>query len=430
MESIVEVLYSIARKIAHRVWRELAILTALYVIWSNLKASLGGTPATLLILASLAAIFSIRPVRVRVIDFWRIQRQRYLYARAFSLSPTLAEFPPVIIRIERGEHSTTVIARLQHGTTVEDLEKIREPLAVTLHLGSVRVVRDNTDASLVSLVFVRGAPLTGKVLAWPGDLSRETSMWDRLPLGLDEEGTQTSIFLPEHSLLVAGEPGSGKTRFLALLLMFIITCPSVKLYIFDPKEVDLVDYEPFCERFIGGDIDAAVEVLQHLRELMNERYKQLRDLHLKKVTPDCGLGHIVVVIDELHFYIAAGKQGKEFAEGLRDLVARARAAGIILILATQKPSSDTIPTSIRDNVSLRVAFRCGSLDASATILGQGWAGEGYNAATIPLADRGVAYLLADAGIPQLFRSYYVDESQQTSAIEAACELRELKEGDV
>lgn len=52
------------------------------------------------------------------------------------------------------------------------------------------------------------------------------------------------------------------------------------------------------------------------------------------------------------------KAAKEFSNSLRDLIARGRAAGIIVMLAAQKPSADTVPSAIRDLVGLRLAFRC------------------------------------------------------------------------
>ncbi len=67
---------------------------------------------------------------------------------------------------------------------------------------------------------------------------------------------------------------------------------------------------------------------------------------------------------------------------MRDLVARGRAAGIIVVAATQKPSADVIPTSLRDLFGFRCALRCNTPQASDTILGQGWASLGFDAAKV------------------------------------------------
>jgi S-DNA-T family DNA segregation ATPase FtsK/SpoIIIE len=120
-----------------------------------------------------------------------------------------------------------------------------------------------------------------------------------------------------------------------------------------------------------------------------------------------------VACDELAFYLTCEdrKQQKEFATLLRDLVARGRAAGIIVCAATQKPAADVIPSALRDLFGFRLALRCNTPQASDTVLGQGWASMGYNASTISPADRGVGLLLAEDGIPTRLSTYYLGDAQ-------------------
>jgi DNA segregation ATPase FtsK/SpoIIIE, S-DNA-T family len=138
-----------------------------------------------------------------------------------------------------------------------------------------------------------------------------------------------------------------------------------------------------------------------------------------------GLALHVVVIDELAHYLTASdrKERSEFADLLRDLVSRGRAAGIIVLAATQKPSADVVPTSIRDLFGFRWAMRCSTPQASDTILGSGWASAGYSAADIDPATRGVGYLLHEGGIPQRIRSYYLDDSDLASLSKRAEQVR-------
>ncbi len=72
---------------------------------------------------------------------------------------------------------------------------------------------------------------------------------------------------------------------------------------------------------------------------------------------------------------------------------------MIVIAATQKPSNDIVPTFVRDLFSFRMALRCTTPEASDTILGQGWAKEGYSASTLDPTSRGVGYLLAEGAVP-------------------------------
>ena len=99
----------------------------------------------------------------------------------------------------------------------------------------------------------------------------------------------------------------------------------------------------------------------------------------------------------------------ELTETLRDLISRGRAAGMIVIAATQKPSNDIIPTFVRDLFSFRMALRCTTPEASDTILGQGWAKQGYSASTLDPTARGVGYLLAEGAVPVKLRTHYLDD---------------------
>jgi len=135
---------------------------------------------------------------------------------------------------------------------------------------------------------------------------------------------------------------------------------------------------------------------------------------------------ILVVIDELAYFSATvgePKQQKEFITLVRDLVARGRAAGIIVVAATQRPSADIVPTSLRDLLGYRLAFRCSTNSSSDVILGHGWANEGYTAADIDPGARGVGWLIAEGGVPRRMRSAYLSDDQVTQIAGRAAKLR-------
>ena len=124
---------------------------------------------------------------------------------------------------------------------------------------------------------------------------------------------------------------------------------------------------------------------------------------MRKVRREDGLALHLVVCDELAFYLTLPdkRQRQEFAELLRDLVARGRAAGVIVCAAKQKPGTDVVPSALRDLFGFRLALRCNMPQASDTILGQGWATAGADASTIPGGQRGVGYLWSPADIGRL-----------------------------
>jgi DNA segregation ATPase FtsK/SpoIIIE-like protein len=118
-----------------------------------------------------------------------------------------------------------------------------------------------------------------------------------------------------------------------------------------------------------------------------------------------------VGIEELAYFTNGPdrKAAQAFSTLLRDFVARGRAAGMVTVATTQKPSADVVPTFLRDLFGFRWALRCSTPDASDTILGRGWASQGYSAAQVDPATRGVGLLLQEGGIPVRLRACYLDD---------------------
>ena len=253
---------------------------------------------------------------------------------------------------------------------------------------------------------------------WPRDRSpgrgsgSRPHLWGGLPLGYDEDDALVILELAGHHLLLGGEPGAGKSNALSLVVAAAALDPATELWCFDGKLVELAAWRRSARRFVGADIEEATAVLGELQAEMEERYPLLLERGLRKIDRDTGCGLIVVVIDELALYTQGkGKPRDEFVELLRDIVARGRAAGIVVVAATQKPASDIVPTSIRDLFGCRLALRCSTRDASDTVLGAGWATEGYSASDIDPAHRGVGYLLAEGALPTRMRCFVLEDDQ-------------------
>jgi DNA segregation ATPase FtsK/SpoIIIE, S-DNA-T family len=188
--------------------------------------------------------------------------------------------------------------------------------------------------------------------------------------------------------------------------------PSVALWLFDGKLVELAPWKDCAERFVGPDVELAISVLEELRGEVDRRYTELLANQVRKVTPNSGLRLHVLVIDELALYVAGvdKKLANRFAELLRDLVARGRAAGIIVLAATQKPSIDIVPSALRDLFGFRWAFRCATREASDTVLGSGWASQGHSAADIEPRMRGMGLLLHEGGVPIRPRTFHLTDA--------------------
>jgi S-DNA-T family DNA segregation ATPase FtsK/SpoIIIE len=94
-----------------------------------------------------------------------------------------------------------------------------------------------------------------------------------------------------------------------------------------------------------------------------------------------------------------------------------------LILATQRPSSQIVDTALRDLFGYRCAFRCTTGTSSDIVLGHGWAANGYDASLIDPLARGVAWLLAEDGLPRRIKVAYLDDGQVAALARRAALLR-------
>ncbi len=259
------------------------------------------------------------------------------------------------------------------------------------------------------------------------------SIYEPVPFGVDENGEPVEVTLIYRNLLAGGEPGSGKSSLLNTIIAHIALCSDARLWLLDGKLVELGPWEPVADVFVGNDIAHANDCLRTLQAEMDSRYVRLRAEHRRKILPEDGCDVIVCVIDELAFFsvtVGTKDQQEEFKTLVRDLVARGRAAGIIMIVATQRPSADIIPTSLRDLFGYRVAFRCTTDSSSDIILSVGWASEGFSAKDIPPDDsyRGVGYLLAEGGLPRRFKAAYLNDDQISAVIAHALRIRRRPAG--
>lgn len=257
--------------------------------------------------------------------------------------------------------------------------------------------------------------------------ARSLSIHDPVYLGQDESGNPVSMSLPGRSVLFAGSPNAGKSAALQVCTAHTMLCRDVRrAFFFDAKQVEMGMWAPVATEFVGPDLEQANDVLRMLGAEMDGLYGQMLASGVRKI--DRGDGYTLVVVDELAFYTSVygePKQQKEFARLLRDVVARGRAAGIIPLLATQRPSSDVVPTSLRDLVVYRAAFSVVNDASSDVILGDGWANAGYSAATIPASDdmAGVSLLRHESSVPIKLRWAYLRDPDLKAIITTAAALR-------
>lgn len=334
--------------------------------------------------------------------------------------------PPTLVKTREFPAGRIYVLELPIGLHIESLEKRLGELAVGLGALSVRVQASRAGARYVELTVLNSDAFRSE---YPSPLlTLDTcSLWDPIVIGIGEDGGPVTINLFEHNLLIGGEPGSGKSVALSSIVAAAALDPSVHMVLLDGKEVELSMWLDVAGEFVGRSQEEAVRVLEDVQSEMEERYQELAATRKRKIERSGPEGLILVVIDELALYLRGGEKSLRdgFAEVLRDLIARGRAAGIIVVAATQKPSHDIVPTFIRDLFAYRLALRSTSPEASDTILGQGWASQGYSASLIDPQKRGVGYLLAEGGIPRQMLSANIRDEDLERLISKAIEARQL-----
>ena len=239
------------------------------------------------------------------------------------------------------------------------------------------------------------------------------SMYDPIYLGVDEFGEPVYVRIIYRNILAGGEPGGGKSGLLNTIIAHAALSVNTRLVLFDGKQVELGMWDDIADEFVGPDLDHAILTMLRLQQVMDNRYTWLRAHRRRKIDPRDGLSVIVVVIDEIALYSATlgtEQQQKQFTALLRDLVARGRAAAMPVVAATQRPSVDIIPKSLRDLFGYRAAFRCTSTGSSNIVLGDGWSEAGFSATDIRPLNQGVAYLIAEGGVPRRIKVAYLSDA--------------------
>ncbi|WP_255477661.1 FtsK/SpoIIIE domain-containing protein, partial [Frigoribacterium sp. 9N] len=253
------------------------------------------------------------------------------------------------------------------------------------------------------------------------DWSAEFSL-ARVPFAIDENGALISMALIESNILLGGIPGGGKSGGSTALIAGMSQIEHVALIGLDPKMVELL---PWRDRFsiVATDDDHASFVLAALLGEMDRRYVWLSENYdrtkAKKFSESMiNLEHplLVVVIDELAELVSGGSTKLEVdeqkfrASAIRRLIAKGRAAGIVVDTATQKPGSDIIPTSLRDLIAQRIAYSTSNPQMTETILGQGSASSGGLAHTIAASEKGVCYIINEGSRePVRARTFWVPD---------------------
>jgi S-DNA-T family DNA segregation ATPase FtsK/SpoIIIE len=264
-------------------------------------------------------------------------------------------------------------------------------------------------------------PATGTIPVGP-----MLSMYDPIHVGSDEFGQPFYIRLIYKNLLAAGEPGGGKSGLLNTLAAHAALSARSRTVLFDAKQVELGMWDDIADEFVGPDMPKALITLLRLQKVMDNRNTWLAAHRRRKIEPSDGLNVITSIFDEIAVFatvLGTEQEQRLFVSLLRDLVARGRNVAMPVIAATQRPSVDIIPKSLRDLFGYRAAFRCTSTGSSDIILGDGWSAAGISATDISPVNPGECQLIAEGGVPERVKVSYLSDADITALADYAAWTR-------
>jgi DNA segregation ATPase FtsK/SpoIIIE, S-DNA-T family len=320
-------------------------------------------------------------------------------ARAMLLERTLQDFGNQVrvVQIDTGPVITQFEIELEAGLRVSRIMSLADDLAIALAVPSVRIVAPIPGKTTVGIEVpndYRNVVRLGEVIAGVSDQSREC----RIPLflGKDVKGQPLIFDLAEMPhLLMAGRTGTGKSVCLNAMILSILMTKrpdEVKMILIDPKKVELSQYKriPHLMHPVVTDMKRAESILAWACEKMDERYEFLRRAEVRNIAAYNRLGadeiyarlapeddeerkriptfmpYIVIVADELAEIMMTAE--KEVEQHIVRLAQLARAVGVHLILATQKPVVDVVTGLIKGNLPARIAFQVTNRSDSRVVL--------------------------------------------------------------
>lgn len=239
------------------------------------------------------------------------------------------------------------------------------------------------------------------------EYSRPKTAYAPILLGMNAEGERFYRDLHKMpNLLIGGIPGSGKSVLLHSIILSLIHAHA-RLFLIDPKLVEFNIYDGSRQvEAMGSTVEDTIEIINSVHKIMDSRFSRLtknkcRNVHEynKKVGPNKRMRPVVVVVDEWADIVL---QDKSVQKPLCVIAQKGRAAGISIILATQRPSSDVISGLIKANFSGRISMRVATKLESRIILDQP-GGETINSVGVGL------YIDHRVSEPVLFRAPWIED---------------------
>ncbi|HDV6042964.1 TPA: DNA translocase FtsK [Staphylococcus pseudintermedius] len=293
--------------------------------------------------------------------------------------------PAEVVNVVEGPSVTRFELSVERGVKVSRITALQDDIKMALAAKDIRIEAPIPGTSLVGIEVPN--PHTTKVnissiLSHPAFKNAESKLTVAMGNRINNEPLLMDIAKTPHAL-IAGATGSGKSVSINSILISLLYRnhpEELRLLLIDPKIVELAPYNglPHLVAPVITDVKAATQSLKWAVDEMERRFKLFAHHHVRnisafnnKVNYDQRIPKIVIVIDELADLMMMAPQDVE--QSIARLAQKARACGIHMLVATQRPSVNVITGLIKANIPTRIAFMVSSSVDSRTILDSGGA---------------------------------------------------------
>jgi len=323
-----------------------------------------------------------------------------VHATAQLLEKVLLNFKikAKVVDVQMGPVITQYELRLEKGTRIKKIQQLQDDLGVELRTGSVRIVAPIPGKNTVGVELpneYRQMVRLRDIMEASPDANEKLALPLFLGKGVTGDPIVADLAKMPH-LLIAGQTGTGKSVCLNSIIVSILMTRSpeqVRMLMVDPKQVEFSPYQriPHLIHPVVNDMQKAAGAFSWMVDQMEDRFELFRKAGVRNLTEYNNLSeddlrrrlnmidadddeweeipqslpYLVVVVDEVADLIQMVKEVESY---IVRLTQKSRAAGIHLILATQKPTRDVFTSLIKTNLPARIAFRVSSKMDSMVIL--------------------------------------------------------------